>query len=120
VYFNLLEEHKEYSRLVITKLQEAGSYLKLSKYEFNMQCINFVCFAIMPDDIEMELERVWAMKEWPKPLYHRDVWVFLGFKNFNCQFISAILKIAKLMTDILKGGRNGCFHGLFVFLAVMW
>jgi hypothetical protein len=44
------------------------------------------------------------MEEWPEPLCHYDIQVFLGFANFYHRFISAFLKIAKPMTDILKGG----------------
>ncbi len=44
VYSNSLQEHEQYVRLVLAKLQEAGLYLKLSKCKFNMQCISFVVF----------------------------------------------------------------------------
>ncbi len=99
----MLEEHEEHARLVLTKLQEACLYLKLSKCEFNMQRISFVGFVITPDGVGMELERVRIIEEWPEPLCHRDIQVFLTFANFYCRFISAFSKIAKPMTDLLKG-----------------
>jgi hypothetical protein len=35
-YLNLLEKHREHVRLILVKLQEAGLYLKWSKWEFEM------------------------------------------------------------------------------------
>ncbi len=58
MYSNLLEKHEEHVRLILAKLQEAGLYLKLSKYEFNMQRISFVGFVITPDGVGIEPERV--------------------------------------------------------------
>ncbi len=55
---NLLEEHEEHVRLIFAKLQEAGLYLMLSKCEFNMQLISFICFIITPQGIGIEPERV--------------------------------------------------------------
>ncbi len=114
VYSNSLEEHTEHVRCVFAKLQEAGLYLKLSKCEFNMQRISFVSFIITQGGVEMEPDRVRTIAEWPEPKSHCDIQVFLSFANFYHHFISAFSKIAKPMTDMLKGGKNGRFTGPFV------
>jgi hypothetical protein len=114
VYSNSLEEHTEHVQCVLAKLQEAGLYLKLSKCEFNMPRISFVGSIITLEGVEMEPDRVRTIAEWPEPESHRDIQVFLGFANFYRRFISAFSKIAKPMTDMLKGGKNGRFTGLFV------
>jgi hypothetical protein len=119
VYVNLPNEHEEHVRLTLAKLQEAGLYLKLSKCQFNMQRISFVGFVIMPDGVGIGPERVHTIEEWPEPSCHQDIQVFLDFANFYRRFISTFSKIAKLITDMLKGGKNGCFHGLFVLSAAM-
>jgi hypothetical protein len=84
-----------------------------------MQRISFVGFVITPDGVRMEPERVQTIEEWPEPSSHRDIQVFLGFANIYRRFIGAFSKIAKPMTDMLKGRRNGRFHGPFVLSAVM-
>ncbi len=114
VYSNSLEEHTEHVQCVLAKLQEAGLYLKLSKCEFDMQRISFVGFIITLEEVEMEPDCVRTIAEWPEPESHRDIQVFLGFVNFYRRFISAFSKIAKPMTDILKGGKNRRFTGPFV------
>jgi hypothetical protein len=119
VYSNSIEEHMEEVWCVLAKLQEAGLYLKLSKCEFNMQRISFVGFIITPEGVKMEPDRERTIAEWPEHESHRDIQVFLGFANFYRRFISAFSKIAKPMTDMLKGGKNGRFTGLFVPTPVM-
>jgi hypothetical protein len=120
VYSNLLEEHEEHVRLVLAKLQEADLYLKLSKCESNMQRISFKSFITTPDRVGIEPEKVQNIEEWPEPTSHCDIQVFLSFTNYYRSFIGAFPKITKPMTDLLKGGRNGCFHGPFVPSAAMW
>jgi hypothetical protein len=119
VYLNSLEEHQEHVRLVLAKLQEAGLYLKLSKCKFEVQWISFVGFIVMPEGVEMEPDRVCTIAEWPEPASHRDIQVFLSFANFYRRFISSFSRLAKPMTDMLKGGRNGRFSGPFLPIPAM-
>ncbi len=114
VYSNSLEEHREHLRLIVAKLQEAGLYLKMSKCEFEMQRISFVGFIVTPEGVEMEPDRVRTIAEWPEPASHRDIQVFLSFANFYRRFISSFSRIAKPMTNMLKGGKNGRFSGPFL------
>jgi hypothetical protein len=114
VFLNSLEEHREHVRLIIAKLQEAGLYLKLSECEFEMQRISFVGFIVTPEGVEMEADRVRTLAEWPEPACHCDIQVFLGFANFYRRFRSSFSRLAKLMTDMLKGGKNGRFSEPFV------
>ncbi len=62
----------------------------------------------------MEPDRVCTISEWPEPASHHDIHVFLGFANFYRQFISSFSRLAKPMTDMLKGGKNGRFLGPFL------
>ncbi len=114
VYSNLLEEHRKHVQLVLSKLQEAGLYLKLSKCEFEMQRISFVGFTVTPEGVKMEPDRVRTIAEWPEPASHCDIQVFLGFANFYKRFISSFLRITKPMTDMLKCGMNARFSGPFL------
>jgi hypothetical protein len=111
VYSNLLEEHREHVWLIITKLQEVGLYLKLSKCKFEMQRISFVRFIVTLEGGEMELNRVYTIAEWPEPTCYCDIQVVLGFANFYRCFMSNFVRLAKPMTDIIKGGKNGHFLG---------
>ncbi len=61
----------------------------------------------------MELDKVCTTAAWPEPTCHCDIQVFLGFANFYICFIDSFLRLAKLMTDMLKRGKNGCFSEPF-------
>ncbi len=115
-YSNSLEEHREHVWLILAKLQEAGLYLKLSKCDFKMQLINFVGFIVTLESIEMELDMVRTIAEWPEPTCHHDIQVFLGFANFYRRFITSFSCLAKPMTDMLKGGRMATSWGLSYLL----
>ena len=49
--------------------------------------VKFLGFIITLNGIVMDLARVKAIKEWPKPESYRDIQVFLSFANFYRQFI---------------------------------
>ncbi len=102
-YSNLLEEYKEHFMLILTKLQEASLYLKLSECKFNMQQISFVDYIITPNSVEIKLKIDQIIEEWPETLCQCGIQVFLSFTNLFRRFISSFLKIAKPMIDMLKG-----------------
>ncbi len=112
VYSNSLKKHREHVLLVFAKLQEAGLYLKLSKYEFEMQHVSFVDFIDTPEGVQIELERVRTIAKWSEPASLCNIKVFLGFVNFYRHFISSFSHIAKLMIDMLNRGKNCLFWGL--------
>ncbi len=121
VYSNQLEENIERVQLVITKLQEACLYLKLSKCYFKMQPINFLSFIVSPKDVEIELDRVRTIAKWPEPASHHDIQVFLGFVNLYRSFISSYSHITKPMSDRLMGGKNSRYLEHFLLTpAMIW
>ncbi len=62
----------------------------------------------------MESDRVRTIAEWPEPTCHHDIQVLLGFAYLNRRFISIFSCLAKPMTDMLNGGKNSLFSGLFL------
>ena len=58
---------------VLKCLQKYKLYIKLSKYIFKINIINFLDFIISPRDVEMEKSRIEAIVKWPKPIYIKNV-----------------------------------------------
>ncbi len=103
------------------KFQEAFLYLKLIKYKSGMQQISFVKFTVMLECVEMEPDRVCIMAEWPEPTCHSDIQVFLSFADFHRCFVNSFSRLAKSMTDMLKGEKNGQISGpIRPILAIKW
>jgi hypothetical protein len=73
--------------------------------------VEFLGFVINEDGISMDPRRVQTIREWKTPTTYREVQVFLGFANFYRRFIKDYSKIAKPLTDLLKGSVNGKKNG---------
>ena len=55
---------------------------KRSKCNFNMEEISILGVVIGKEQIQMEQEKIKAVKEWKMPTKVKDVESFLGFTNF--------------------------------------
>ena len=56
-------------------------------------------------EVQMEDERIEAVRNWPEPKLVRDIQVFLGFANFYQYFIQGFSKIAGPLSSILRTTR---------------
>ena len=104
IYSEDPEQHTAAVRSVLERLDQHQLYVNLDKCEFDTERVEFLGFVISPDGVSMEESRVTAIKEWPTPKSVREVQVFLGFANFYRRFIYAYSRVAKGLTDLLKGG----------------
>ena len=55
--------------------------------------------------VQMEEEKIKAVKEWKTPTKVKEIEIFLGFVNFYRRFIKNFSHIAKLLNE-LKGKRE--------------
>lgn len=69
--------------MVLNKLEKAGLYLDIKKYEFECKEIKYLGFIIQAGKgIKMDPEKVKAIKEWETPTTIKGFRGFLGFANF--------------------------------------
>ena len=102
IYSENLEDHHQQVRQVLTKLYDAGLYVKPEKCEFSANKTTFLGFVISQNGIEMDPEKVSAIMEWEKPATIQDVQCFLGFANFYQQFIEGYSRICTPLFNLLK------------------
>ena len=81
-------------------------FANIDKYVFDTDTIEFLGFVISPASITIESSRVSAILDWPTPASIRDTQVFLGFANFYRRFIQVYSRLAKPISDLLKGKGN--------------
>ena len=64
---------------------------------------------------KVSIESIWVelILNWPEPRSHRDIQVFLGFANFNWQFIKGFAWISSALSNMLKSGKKDKFSGKF-------
>ena len=79
--------HHEHTQCVLLQLHEHGLSLKLSKWTFDVPCIEFLGMIIGQGGIEMDSIKLSAIKEWKPPPFVKDVHSFLRFANFYHKFI---------------------------------
>jgi len=78
---------------------------KWSKCDFNMEEIPILGVVVSKGQVQMEQDKVKAVKEWKVPTKIKEVESFLGFVNFYRRFIQNFSYTAKPLND-LKGKKK--------------
>ena len=64
--------------------------------------MNFLRFVIRINGIKIDSEKIQKVLDWPELRNLKDLQRFLGFGNFNQQFINKYLFIILLLTELIK------------------
>ena len=106
--FILVKTKKELEEQTIQFLKMAEKYnlcFKRSKCDFNMEEILILGVVIGQGQVQMENDKVKAIKEWSTPTKVKEVESFLGFVNFYRRFIKNFSHTAKPLNK-LKGKKE--------------
>lgn len=93
-------EHRAHVRIVLSRLQEAGLYAKLSKCVFNSTLLEFLGFVISSAGIAMAESKVQAIRSWPIPKTRNELLEQLGLGNFYRRFIANYSSLVAPLTDL--------------------
>ena len=115
VFSKTKEEHEQHLQQICDRLRQAELYAKPSKCQFFQKELEFLGFIIGTTGVQMDPKRVQTIKEWENhpPRSYRDLQVLLGFCNFYRRFIRHYSAIARPLTALLKGSKNGRKTGDF-------
>ena len=102
VYLNTQREHTTHVKYVLRCLRQAGLKLKPEKCEFNKPEVEFLRYIIGINGIKMDPNKITAIQDWPQPTTVKEVQAFLGFANFNRQFIKDYSNKALPLTKLMK------------------
>ena len=84
----------------------AGLFAKLSKCLFSVKRVPFLGYVITDTGVEMEMDCISSIVNWPEPESVRKVQTFLGFVNFYRRFIQGFSFIAAPLTEATKGSNT--------------
>ncbi|KAI1007245.1 hypothetical protein K3495_g980 [Podosphaera aphanis] len=103
------EEHWSTVQKILCKLEKAGLYLDIDKYDFLCQKVKFLGFIIEAGTgIITDPEKLKAISKLKAPNTVRGVRSFLGFANFYRCFIDMFSEIAAPLINLTK--KNTPWH----------
>ncbi|KAI1686157.1 reverse transcriptase [Pyrenophora tritici-repentis] len=102
VYSETLEDHVEHVKTVLRALEQFNLRLKPEKCEFHKTKVNFLGYVVGADGVQMSEEKIQVIKDWPTPTTVVQIQSFLGFLNFNRQFIKDFSDIAIPLTKLTR------------------
>lgn len=106
IFGKSLEEHNENLKIVLQALNEANLKVQLDKSEFLQKSVEFLGYIITKDGIQPNEKKIEIIKKWPEPKSIKEVRSFLGIIGYYRRFVKDFAKIAKPLTNLLRGERN--------------
>ena len=106
IYSREESQHEQHVRTVLEALLMAGLFAKLSKCLFSVKRVPFLGYVITDTGVEMEMDHISSIVNWPEPESICEVETFLGFVNFYRRFIQGFSRIAAPLTEATKGSNT--------------
>lgn len=101
-----LKEHNENLRIVLKTLHKANLKVQLDKSEFMHTSIEFLGYVISDNGIKPNEKKIEAIMKFPEPKDLKQLRGFLGLIGYYRRFVKDFAKIAKPLTNLLRGEKN--------------
>jgi transposase InsO family protein len=102
IYSRNEKEHKEHVRTILTLLQQHSLLVDPDKCNWHQEEVEFLGCIVGKNGVKMSPDKIQVVKDWPTPKTVKEIQSFLGFVNFNRQFIQNFSKVAIPLTELTK------------------
>lgn len=83
-------------------LREQELYANLDKCSFCLDKVAFLSYIVSKDGIEVDEEKIWAIREWPVPKNSSQERSFHGLASFYRRFVKDFSTLAAFLAKIIK------------------
>ena len=102
VFSRSFEEHLDHLQTVFDKIREAKLTLKPEKCKFAVPKVKYLGHIISKNGVEVDPEKIEAVKSFPRPKKVKEVRSFLGLCNYYRKFVEGYSKLTSPLTKLLR------------------
>ena len=104
VYSKDAQEHEQHLKIVLQMLRQKKLYAKLSKCDFWLKEVSFLCHIVSLDGIRVDPTMIKAVVNWKPPRNVTEVRSLLGLAGYYRRFVRGFSVIASPLTKLLIKG----------------
>jgi hypothetical protein len=102
IYSKTWKEHMKHLEHVLSLLEKNQFYAKLSKCSFGKEEVEYLGHVISQEGVKVDLEKIKAITEWPKPKNISKLRGFLGLTGYYRRFIKNYAHLTTPLSNLLK------------------
>ena len=103
IYSQDLEEHQKHLQSTLEISRKNELYANKKKCSFAKEWVDYLGHIISGQGVEVDPEKIQAIKEWPVPTNVREVRGFLGLTGYYRKFVRHYGSIAAPLTQLIGG-----------------